>query len=90
MPALIALAPPPTSPFRVAHFPKRSLAVRAFITAIIYFGSFLGLGLIAKTAVSRFVRRRDIDLHEIQAQAGSRRGRRRIFLLGFWRNEGPD
>jgi hypothetical protein len=64
--------------------------MRALVTAIVYFGSFLGLGLIAKLAVSRFMRRRDIDLAEVQSEAGSPRGRRRVFLLGFWRNEGPD
>jgi hypothetical protein len=31
----------------------------------------------------------DRDLAEIQAQAGPDR-RRRVFLLGIWRNEGPD
>ena len=60
------------------------------MTAVIYFGSFLALGLIAKLVVSRLMRRRDLDLSEIQAQAGPRRGKRRVFLLGFWRNEGPD
>jgi flagellar biosynthesis/type III secretory pathway M-ring protein FliF/YscJ len=64
--------------------------MRALMTAIIYFGSFLGIGVIAKTVVSRFTRRRDIDLAEVQAQAGPRRGRRQVFLLGFWRHEGPD
>ena len=33
---------------------------------------------------------RDLDLSEIQSQAGPRRGKRRVFLLGFWRDEGPD
>ena len=64
--------------------------MRALLTASVYFGSFVGLGLIAKLAVSRFMRRRDVDLAEIQAQAGSRRGKRPVFLLGFWRKEGPD
>jgi hypothetical protein len=64
--------------------------MRAFMTAVIYFGSFLGIGVIAKMLVSRFMRRRDLDLAEVQAQAGPRRGKRQVFLLGFWRNEGPD
>jgi hypothetical protein len=64
--------------------------MRAIIVAVIYFGSFLALGVIAKMAVSRWVDRRDLDLPEIQAQAGPRRGKRRVFLLGFWRDEGPD
>ena len=64
--------------------------MRALVTSIIYFGSFLGIGVIAKLAVSRFMRRRDIDLAEVQGQAGPHRGKRRVFLLGFWRSEGPD
>jgi hypothetical protein len=64
--------------------------MRALVTAVIYFGSFLGIGVIAKLTVSRFMRRRDVDLAEVQAQAGPRRGKRQVFLLGFWRNEGPD
>ena len=64
--------------------------MRALMTAIVYFGSFLGIGVISKMLVSRFMRRRDIDLGEVQAQAGPRRGKRHVFLLGFWRQEGPD
>ena len=60
------------------------------MTAVIYFGSFLCVGMIAKIFVSRFMARKDLDLPEIQAQAGPRRGKRRVFLLGFWRDEGPD
>ena len=64
--------------------------MRALTIAVIYFGSFLCVGMIAKMVVSQFMRRRDVDLPEIQAQAGPRRGKRRVFLLGFWRDEGPD
>ena len=59
------------------------------MTAVIYFGSFLCVGMIAKMLMSQFMRRNDLDLPEIQAQAG-RRGKRRVFLLGFWRDDGPD
>ena len=55
--------------------------------AVIYFGSFLAIGVIAKIVVDRWMRRRDLDLSEIQAQVGPRRGKRRVFLLGFWRDE---
>jgi hypothetical protein len=61
--------------------------MRALVTALIYFGSFLTIGVIAKLAVTRWMVRRDIDLAEIQAQAGPNRGKRRVFLLGFWREE---
>jgi hypothetical protein len=64
--------------------------MRAIIVAVIYFGSFVALGSIAKIALARWMRRRDLDLVEVQAQAGAHRGKRRVFLLGFWRDEGPD
>jgi hypothetical protein len=64
--------------------------MRALTTAVIHFGSFLCVGMIAKMLVAQFMRRRDVDLPEIHAQAGPRRGKRRVFLLGFWRDEGPD
>jgi hypothetical protein len=64
--------------------------MRALMTAVFYFGSFLGIGMIAKLLVGRWMVRKDLDLREIQAQAGPRRGKRRVFLLGFWRDEGPD
>ncbi len=56
-------------------------------TAIIYFGSFVAVGLIAKLLISRWMLRSGSDLSDIQAQAGPNRGKRRVFLLGAWRNE---
>jgi hypothetical protein len=64
--------------------------MRALVTAVVYFGSFLAIGLIAKLVIGRWMNRRNLDLSEIHAQVGPRRGKRRIFLLGFWREEGPD
>ena len=64
--------------------------MRALVTAVVYFGSFLAIGLTAKLMIGRWMNRRNLDLSEIQAQVGPRRGKRRIFLLGFWRDEGPD
>jgi hypothetical protein len=63
--------------------------MRALLTAAIYIGSFLAIGIVAKRVVSRWMGGGDRDLAEIQAQAGPDR-RRRVFLLGIWRNEGPD
>ena len=62
----------------------------ALETALIYFGSFLALGVIAKLAVGRWMSRKDLDPTLVRAQMGLPRGRRRLFLLGFWRDEGPD
>jgi hypothetical protein len=61
--------------------------MRALVTALIYFGSFLAIGLIAKLVISRWMIRRNLDLFDIQAQAGPNRRKRRVFLLGFWRDE---
>jgi hypothetical protein len=59
----------------------------ALPTAIIYFGSFLAIGLIAKVAIGRWMDRSGVNLPDLQAQAGPRRGKRKAFLLGAWRNE---
>jgi hypothetical protein len=64
--------------------------MRALGTAFIYFGSFLAIGLIAKVVIGRWMTRRNLDLSDVQGLAGPRRGKRRVFLLGFWRDEGPD
>ena len=58
--------------------------MNALTTAIIYFGTFLAIGL----AVRHFLRKRtaDVELNDIQKQAGPNR-RRRLFLLGGWRSE---
>jgi len=64
--------------------------MRALVTAAIYFGSFLTIGLIAKVVIGRWMARRNLDLLEVQAPVGARRSKRRVFLLGFWRDEGQD
>jgi hypothetical protein len=61
--------------------------MRAALTAIIYLGSFLAIGLIAKVAIGRWMSRSGVDLPDLRAQAGPRREKRRAFLLGAWRNE---
>jgi hypothetical protein len=57
--------------------------MRALATGLIYFGLFLGIGF----AVRRWMRRRDVDLSDVQRQAGSNRRPRKVFLLGAWRWE---
>lgn len=61
--------------------------MKALWTALIYFGSFIALGVAAKIALGHWMSRHDVDLADIQAQAGPRRGKRRLFLLGAWRTE---
>ena len=60
----------------------------ALTVAVIYFGTFIALGYIAKLALGRLMERTGADLGEVQAQAGSNRRPRRLFLLGAWRTEG--
>ena len=59
----------------------------ALLTAAIYFGSFLAIGLIAKLAARRWIDRSGTDLTNLQAQAGAKRRKSKAFLLGAWRNE---
>jgi hypothetical protein len=58
--------------------------MRALETFAIYVTPFLFLGAIAKF----LMKRRAVDLTDIQAQAGGPNRRpRRVFLLGSWRTE---
>ena len=59
----------------------------ALLTAVIYFGSFLAIGLIAKLAARRWIDRSGTDLTDLQAQARTKRRKNKAFLLGAWRNE---
>ncbi len=55
----------------------------ALETFIIYVTPFLIIGIGAKL----LMRRRGVDLSDIQAQAGQNRRARKVFLLGAWRKE---
>ncbi len=57
--------------------------MRAIVTAAIYFGTFIALGL----GVRHWIRRRHVDLADMHEQARPERRARRMFLLGAWRNE---
>ena len=57
--------------------------MRALETFAIYVMPFLFLGAIAKFTMKR----RAVDLTDIQAQVGPNRRPRRLFLLGSWRTE---
>jgi hypothetical protein len=60
----------------------------ALFVATIYFGSFIAIGIVARIAIGRWMQRSGVDLSEVQAQAGPNRRKRKVFLLGFWRDEG--
>jgi hypothetical protein len=61
--------------------------MRALMVAVIYFGTFLAIGLLAKTLIGRWMGRHGADLDDVHQQAGENRGKRKVFLLGAWRNE---
>jgi hypothetical protein len=59
----------------------------ALVVALIYFGSFLAIGFIAKVALTKLMDRTGANLSDVQAQAGPHRRKRKVFLLGVWRDE---
>lgn len=59
----------------------------ALVVAAIYFGTFLAIGILAKVGLGKLMKRTGADLADVQAQAGPNRSKRKVFLLGAWRNE---
>jgi hypothetical protein len=57
--------------------------MRALGTLAIYVIPFLIIGI----AVRLLMKRRSVDLTDVQAQAGANRKPRKVFLLGAWRRE---
>ena len=61
--------------------------MRALGVAVIYFGTFLAVGAVAKLLIGRWMVQHGADLEDVQAQAGPNRRKRKMFLLGAWRWE---
>ena len=59
----------------------------ALTVAVIYFGSFLALAILAKIGLGKLMDRTGAELTDVQAQAGPNRRKRSVFLLGAWREE---
>jgi hypothetical protein len=57
--------------------------MRALETLVIYVAPFVIIGIAAKL----LMRRRGVDLSDVQTQAGTNRRARKMFLLGAWRDE---
>lgn len=57
----------------------------ALITLTIYLAPFLAIGVLA----TRWMKKKNVDLSDVQAQGGARKSRS-IFLLGIWRREDRD
>lgn len=56
----------------------------ALSVAIIYFGTFLAIGSVARRLIDRWMDTRGVHLTEVQHQLGEDRRKQRGFLLGAW------
>ncbi len=54
---------------------------------LIYLVPFLAIGFVAKRLIDRWMKAKGAPLSDVQAQAGPNRRKRKLFLLGIWRNE---
>jgi hypothetical protein len=59
------------------------MEMRALMTAAIYFGTFIALGLFIRFLIHK--RMGDVDLKNVRDQAGH--SPRKRFLLGIWRRD---
>ncbi len=59
--------------------------MKALLVAFIYLAPFIIIGAIVKLIMKQ--RMKGSSLNDIQHMAGANRHRRRLFLLGSWRNE---
>jgi hypothetical protein len=57
--------------------------MRALEVFVIYVAPFLIIGIAARL----LMKRRGVDLSDVQAQGRPNRRARKMFLLGAWRNE---
>jgi hypothetical protein len=57
--------------------------MRALVVFAIYVAPFLIIGIATKL----LMKRRGVDLSDVQGQAGPNRKARKVFLLGAWRKE---
>jgi hypothetical protein len=57
--------------------------MRALEVLVIYVAPFLIIGFVTKL----LMKRHNVDLTDVQAQAGPKRRSRKVFLLGSWRKE---
>ena len=58
--------------------------MQALYTAVIYFGTFMVIGLAGKHLIARWMDRRGATLSEVKEQFGPSGRKQRRFLLGFW------
>ncbi|QQS12335.1 MAG: hypothetical protein IPK81_23080 [Rhodospirillales bacterium] len=61
--------------------------MRAFWTAVLYFGTFLVIGYVARLLIERWMGHRGLDASDKPATGGGDGGGRPRFLLGAWRRD---
>jgi hypothetical protein len=64
------------------------VVVRALVTAVIYFGSFLFIGYWAKRLLDRYIAQNGSDLRQLQSDNKGGQPQQR-FLLGGWYKDRP-
>ena len=57
--------------------------MRAFINIAVTVVPFVLIGI----AIRFLMKRKEVELSDVQRQAGPNRKPRKVFLLGFWRTE---
>jgi len=67
----------------MSAWPDGSQLMRVLETFVIYVAPFLIIGIATKL----FMKRKSVDLSDVQAQAGSNHKGHKMFLLGAWRSE---
>jgi len=61
--------------------------MNALEVGVLYFGTFLTIGWIAKRLIDHWMGQHGVNLEDVQGQAGPNRRERKMFLLGAWRWE---
>lgn len=61
--------------------------MRAFLTAVLYFGTFLTIGYAARRLIDRWMGRRGVDPSDAMTPGRGDGDKRPRFLLGVWRRD---
>lgn len=59
----------------------------ALTVAVIYFGSVIAFGAIARTVCARLMERHGVELRDVQEQGGGEPSNRDAYLLGISRKD---
>lgn len=62
-------------------------ALWALTVAVIYFGSIIAFGAIARTVCARLMERHGVELRDVQEQGGGEPSNRDAYLIGLSRKD---